>query len=123
MLHQIYNLSLAINSAIPGAVHSYRDGDVHVLTTPRLTFPVAAACIALRVEVTDGLPVSRAYGSNPTYYFDVGHVTPNSNSAPMHGERIVYAKQLMILPAATDSISVETASAVRLRITELLRST
>jgi hypothetical protein len=110
---------LVSGSATPP--HSYADATVHAGLTGAGSFTLHDAALALRMEVTAGIPVDRQYAGNPVYYFDVGHVTPLINGSPLRGERLVYQKQLKLLPSLTDSIGYTFSQGVVVNITELVR--
>lgn len=121
LTHQIYSLALSISQALPGAVRSYADATVHAGLTGAGSFTLHDNALALRCEVTAGLPVDRTYVGNPTYYFDVGHVTPLISGSPYLGSRLVYQKQLLVLPSLVDSIGYTFSNGVTVKITELVK--
>lgn len=116
-----YELALSISQALPGAVRSYADATVHAGLTGAGSFTLHDNALALRAEVTGGLPVSRLYAGNPTYYFDVGHITPLISTTPYKGQRLVYQKQLITLPSLVDSIGYTFSNGVTVKITELVK--
>lgn len=121
LVQQVYQLEQLILSGMSGAIHSYADSTVHAGLTGAGSFALQSAAIAVRADVVSSLPVDRQYVGNPTYYFDIGHVTPIINAAPLKGQRLVYRKQLMPLPALTDSIGYTFSQGVTVNITELVK--
>lgn len=121
LTQQIYQLAVSIASGLPQSAHSYADATVHANLSGNGSFTLHDNAIALRAEVTAGLPVDRVYVGNPTYYFDVGFITPLISGSPYKGSRLVYQKQLLVLPNLVDSIGYQFANGVSVKITELVK--
>lgn len=107
------------NQATP--LHSYSQGTVHTGLTGSGSIVVAGTTIAIEVQITTFPPsIGQAVG-NPTYYFDVGWITPLAAGNPYSPQRIVYQQQLFIPNPLTDEIAYTLEKGVVANIVELSR--
>lgn len=117
----ILNMLNLIYQGLPTAVNSLADSTVHSGLSGSQTVALVQECVAVRVDV-DAFPTTqRTSAESPTFYWDVGFITPIIETYPQRGSRIVYATQLFFVPVLTDSIGVNLKPGVTAHLTEIVR--
>lgn len=120
-LDQIIGLVTSLYQGAPTALTSYAAGTVHTGLSGDGTQAISSDCIAVQVEITTdpGFYGQEAGFSN--YLFDRGYIVPVIGVfGPIAGlSRLVYAEQMFVLPALTDSIGYSLSAGVVVTITEL----
>lgn len=120
-LASIQSMLNLIYQGLPTAVNSLADSTVHSGLSGSQTVALVQECIAVRIDVDAFPPTQRTSAESPTFYWDVGFVTPIIETYPQRGQRIVYATQLFTVPALTDSIGLNLKPGVTCHMTEIVR--
>jgi len=120
-LDQIIGLVTSLYQGAPTALTSYAAGSAHTGLSGDGTISIATDAIAIQVEITTDPGFYGMSAGFSNYLYDRGYVVPViSTFGPIAGQnRLVYAEQMLILPALTDEIGYSLAAGVVVTITEL----
>lgn len=83
----------------------WTDGTRHTGVSGAGSFPLVGPAVAVRAEVTRLPDNPQILPGDPTFYWNMGFITPLANDTPLRGSRLVFARQSFELPAVTDGLA------------------
>lgn len=98
----------------------YRDGAVHANLSGTGSFVLAEQALALRVTVASNLPATIVIPGTPSYYYDLGFITPYAAESPLRSTRLTFNPMTIPLPVFTEQIGYTLLNGVVVNITELV---
>lgn len=109
------------NTALPAQPISWRDGIRHSALVGSGSVALQdTTAIGVRADVTV-LPVPpKILAGTPTFYWDMGFITPGALGVPHRGWRLVFEHQTFTLPRFADQVSYTLLAGTTIDLVELL---
>lgn len=120
LLVQIRNLieNLQLSTGAPAT--SWKDGVRHTALGDRGHFVLGKGAVGVRAELTTIPVTSPPHTGDPTYYYDLGFITPMAIDVPLRGQRLLFNPQSFALPQFTDGVAYTFLNGTRGDLVELL---
>lgn len=120
LLVQIKNLIEALQLGGGGGPTSWKDGPRHTLLGDHGHFVLSKGAVGVRAEVHTLPPTSPPHTGDPTYYYDLGFVTPMAIDVPLRGQRLLFNPQSFALPQFADGVAYTFLHGTQADLVELL---
>jgi hypothetical protein len=99
---------------------SWRDGIRHSSLRDSGRFQLADGVVGVRAEVTTLPPGLQVDPGDPTFYWNMGFVTPLALDVPLRGQRLVFNPESFALPQVADGVAYDLRSGGVMDLVELL---
>lgn len=120
LLVQIKNLIEALQLGGGGGPTSWKDGPRHTALGDHGHFVLSKGAVGVRAEVHTLPPTSPPHTGDPTYYYDLGFVTPMAIDVPLRGQRLLFNPQSFALPQFADGVAYTFLHGTQADLVELL---
>lgn len=120
LLVQIKNLIEQLQLGGGGGPTSWKDGPRHTSLGDHGHFVLSKGAVGVRAEVHTLPATSPPHTGDPTYYYDLGFVTPMAIDVPLRGQRLLFNPQSFALPQFADGVAYTFLHGTQADLVELL---
>lgn len=120
LLVQIKNLIERLSTASGAPATAWRDGPRHTGLGDRGHFVLGKGAVGVRAELTTIPVTSPPHVGDPTFYYDLGFITPTAIDVPLRGQRVLFNPQSFALPQFADGVAYTFLNGARGDLVELL---
>jgi hypothetical protein len=120
-INQLFELIIALHTGA-GATppSSWTDGIRHTGLRDSGRLVLAPTAVGVRAEVTSIPPDTQITPGNPTFYWNIGYITPIALDVPLRGARLVFNPQSFSFPVQADGVSWTLLRGTTMNLVELL---
>lgn len=119
-LNQIISYLQFLMGQHPTTSTSWTDGIRHTGLTLSGRVQLAAGVTGVRVEVTQVPPTSAIITGDPTFYWEMGFITPIAVDIPLRGQRLVFNPEIFSLPPQTTGVAWSLPQLCTINLVELI---